>query len=227
MAYSQYQTTTQSSSLLTKVFGWFALALGLTGVTAIGLVTLLTMGILSIDAYYSIVGVASVVFFVVYLMIIFRRFTASSSSMAPLFFTYAITMGVILSPITIVYDVAIVGQAFGITALIFGMMALYGSTTKVNLMGLGNLAMMAILGSFVLIIFNFFIGSDSLSWLISFVLFGAILLLVSYQVWVVRQLEMYGSNDQQTAMFAALGLYASFINIFLRVLQFIAFSRRR
>ena len=227
MAYSQYQTSTQQSSLLTKVFGWMALALGLTGVTAIGLVTLLTMGILSLDIYYAIVGIGTIVFFIVYLMIIFRRFSASSSSLAPLFFTYAITMGVILSPITVIYDVTILGQALGITALIFGMMALYGATTKVNLMGLGQLAMMAILGSFVLIIFNLFIVSDSLSWLISFVLFGAILLLVSYQVWVVRQLEMYGRNDQQTAMFAALGLYASFINIFLRVLQFIAFSRRR
>lgn len=227
MAYSQYQTSTQSSSLLTKVFGWMALALGLTGVTAIGLVTLLAMGFLSIDNYYFIVGIGSIVFFVVYLLIIFKRFSASSSSIAPLFFTYAITMGVVLSPITVIYEIEVLGQALGITALIFGMMALYGATTKVNLMGLGQLAMMAILGSFVLIIFNFFIGSDSLSWLISFVLFGAILLLVSYQVWVVRQLEMYGRNDQQTAMFAALGLYASFINIFLRVLQFIAFSRRR
>jgi FtsH-binding integral membrane protein len=47
---------------------------------------------------------------------------------------------------------------------------------------------------------------------------------------VIENLLSFNSCEESFCLvflFAALGLYASFINIFLRVLQFIALSRRR
>jgi FtsH-binding integral membrane protein len=83
------------------------------------------------------------------------------------------------------------------------------------------------LGAIILMIVNIFIGSELLDILLSFVVFGAVLLIVAYQVWVVKQLAGAGMMTRNQEIMAALGLYISFMNIFLRILRFLAMSRRR
>jgi FtsH-binding integral membrane protein len=65
----------------------------------------------------------------------------------------------------------------------------------------------------------------SLDWLISFGIFGVVLLFVAYQVWYVKQISDSGDITTAQAMFLAFSLYVSFINIFLRVLRYLAIAR--
>jgi FtsH-binding integral membrane protein len=64
-----------------------------------------------------------------------------------------------------------------------------------------------------------------MDWLLSFGIFGIVLLMVAYQVWVVKQISAYGEITTQQAMIMAFTLYVSFINIFLRVLRYLAIAR--
>jgi FtsH-binding integral membrane protein len=49
--------------------------------------------------------------------------------------------------------------------------------------------------------------------------------MVAYQVWYVKQISDRGDITQSQAMYLAFSLYISFINIFLRVLRYLALSR--
>jgi FtsH-binding integral membrane protein len=49
--------------------------------------------------------------------------------------------------------------------------------------------------------------------------------MVAYQVWYVKQISDSGDISNSQAMYLAFSLYISFINIFLRILRFIAVSR--
>jgi len=103
--------------------------------------------------------------------------------------------------------------------------AAYGSTTKTSLLGLGQFAFVAMLGLIMLSIVNLFIGSVQMDWFISFGIFGVVLLIVAYQVWFVKQITAAGEITNAEAMYLAFSLYISFINIFLRILRFLAASR--
>jgi FtsH-binding integral membrane protein len=64
-----------------------------------------------------------------------------------------------------------------------------------------------------------------MDWFISFGIFGVVLLIVAYQVWFVKQITAAGEITNAEAMYLAFSLYISFINIFLRILRFLAASR--
>jgi FtsH-binding integral membrane protein len=81
------------------------------------------------------------------------------------------------------------------------------------------------MGLILLSLVNLFIGSVSVDWFISFGIFGVVLLMVAYQVWIVKQISQTGDITRSQAMYMAFSLYISFINIFLRILRFIAVSR--
>jgi FtsH-binding integral membrane protein len=134
-------------------------------------------------------------------------------------------MGVILSTLPFVYSIELIGTAFGISAFVFGAFAYYGATTKTSLLGVGQFAFVAFIGLILLSLVNLFVGSMSVDWFISFGIFGVVLLLVAYQVWVVKQISQSGDITKSQAMYMAFSLYISFINIFLRILRFIAVSR--
>jgi FtsH-binding integral membrane protein len=141
------------------------------------------------------------------------------------FFLYSGSMGVILSTLPFAYPIELIGTAFGVSALVFGIFAYYGATTKTSLLGVGQFTLVAFMGLILLSLVNLFIGSVSVDWFISFGIFGVVLLMVAYQVWYVKQISDSGDISNSQAMYLAFSLYISFINIFLRILRFIAVSR--
>jgi FtsH-binding integral membrane protein len=85
--------------------------------------------------------------------------------------------------------------------------------------------MVAFFGLIILSIVNLFTASVSMDWFISFGIFGIVLLMVAYQVWYVKQITSAGEITRSEAMYLAFSLYISFINIFLRILRYLALSR--
>ena len=143
------------------------------------------------------------------------------------FVLFSGSMGAVLSSLAFMYDVELIWTAFLVSALVFGAFAAYGAFTKSNLTSLGQFVTVAFFGAIVLMIVNLFVQSAQIDWILSFAVFGIVLLLVAYQVWWVKQIAMAGELTRNQAIVAALSLYISFINIFLRILRYLAMSRRR
>jgi FtsH-binding integral membrane protein len=222
-----YQTYASSSttSPLVKVFTWMAVALAVTAVMALVVFFGLSSGLISETLYGSLMIGSIVTLIISYIWFLFGGIKRGVGNPTIPFFLYAGSMGVVLSTLPLAYSVEMIGTAFGISAFVFGAFAAYGATTKTSLLGLGQFAFVAMLGLIMLSIVNLFIGSVQMDWFISFGIFGVVLLIVAYQVWFVKQITAAGEITNAEAMYLAFSLYISFINIFLRILRFLAASR--
>ena len=222
-----YQTYASSSttSPLVKVFTWMAVALAVTAVMALVVFFALSSGLISESLYGSLMIGSIVTLIISYIWFLFGGIKRGVGNPTIPFFLYAGSMGVVLSTLPLAYSVEMIGTAFGISAFVFGAFAAYGATTKTSLLGLGQFAFVAMLGLIMLSIVNLFIGSVQMDWFISFGIFGVVLLIVAYQVWFVKQITAAGERTNAEAMYLAFSLYISFINIFLRILRFLAASR--
>ncbi len=224
MYFEQTESRTKPVTL-TSIFGWMALALLMTTAVAIGIYLLLGFGILPVTMYYPLLIGSIVGYFIVFIVINFRVIKQNKSAVVP-FFVYAAMMGVLLSSIMISTSIDILVLAFGVSALLFGIMAGYGAVTKQNLHPMGSIALMGLLGSVILIPILWIWFNETLYWIVSFVMFGAIMLITAYDVWRMKQHLELGEVTQNTAIVFALQLYIDFINIFIRVVYFLSASRR-
>src|SRR4029450_10720348 len=86
-----------------------------------------------------------------------------------LFVLYSSLTGVTLSFVLLAYTGESVATTFLVTAGMFGGLALYGSTTKRNLGGLGQFLFMGLLGVVLASIVGVFWHSDALQFVLSFI----------------------------------------------------------
>lgn len=222
--YQSYASSSTTSPLV-KVFTWMAVALGITAVMAMLVFIALASGVISPTMYSGLMIASIITLIISYIWFLFGGLRRGVGNPSIPFFMYAGSMGVVLSTLPMAYSVEMIGTAFGISAFVFGAFAAYGATTKTSLLGLGQFAFVAMLGLILLSFVNLFIGSASMDWFISFGIFGVVLLIVAYQVWFVKQIAASGDITTGEAMYLAFSLYISFINIFLRILRFLAASR--
>ena len=156
-----------------------------------------------------------------------NKMKASTASM--LFYIYAIVNGLTLSIIFYAYELGAIFQAFAVTSLMFGGMAVFGYTTKKDLSRIGNILYMALFGIVLVSLMNFiFFRSEPLSWLVSYVI---ILVFVGLTAWDTQRIkyELAGAvSSEQVAKISVIGalrLYLNFINIFLHVLRILGRKR--
>lgn len=223
--YQQYANETSTTSPLVKVFAWMAVALGVTALMALGVFFAFASGLISDDLFAGLMIGSAIVLMISYFWFLFGSFRRGQGDPTIPFFLYSGAMGVILSTLPFAYSIELIGTSFGISAFVFGAFAYYGATTKTSLLGVGQFAFVGFIGLILLSVVNLFLGSVSIDWFISFGIFGVVLLLVAYQVWMVKQISQTGDITKSQAMYMAFSLYISFINVFLRILRFIAVSR--
>jgi FtsH-binding integral membrane protein len=223
--YQQYANETSTTSPLVKVFAWMAVALGVTALMALGVFFAFASGLISDDLFAGLMIGSAITLMISYFWFLFGSLRRGEGNPSIPFFLYSGSMGVILSTLPFAYPIELIGTAFGVSALVFGIFAYYGATTKTSLLGVGQFTLVAFMGLILLSLVNLFVGSMSIDWFISFGIFGVVLLLVAYQVWIVKQISQTGDITRSQAMYMAFSLYISFINIFLRILRFIAVSR--
>ncbi len=223
--YQNYASERSTASPLVKVFTWMAIALGVTALMAFVVFFGFVSGVIPANIFTGLMIGSGITLLVSYFWFLFGSFRRGQGNPTIPFFLYSGAMGVILSTLPFVYSIELIGTSFGVSALVFGIFAYYGATTKTSLLGIGQFAFVAFIGLILLSISNIFIGSASIDWLISFGIFGVVLLFVAYQVWYVKQISDSGDITTAQAMFLAFSLYVSFINIFLRVLRYLAIAR--
>lgn len=148
----------------------------------------------------------------------------TSGALKVLMLVYSALQGALFSPLLHVYTNESLGLTFACTAGMFGVMALYGMTTKRNLSGLGRTLMMLLIGLIIASIANIFMGGSTMSLVICI---AGIVIFSLFTAYDFRRLQEEGAylvdevDREKGAILGALGLYINFYNIFLYLLRFL------
>src|SRR5258706_8246216 len=148
------------------------------------------------------------------------RLTPSAAT--ALFVAYAALNGLTLSAIFLVYTSTSIAQAFLATAATFGVMSLYGATTKRDLSTAGNLLVMALIGFVIGSIINLFWANSALYWVLTYLGIAVFIGLTAWDTQQIKRMSEQAQDDtsaRQLAIFGALKLYLDFINLFLLLLR--------
>jgi|SRR6185437_8211924 len=224
---------TKSKSLLSSAFGWMFLALGISAVFSVlfGFNESLIAYLYNVSedgrASLSILGWAVMLAplgFVLAMSFGWQKF--SFPVLLGLFIAYSAINGISLSFIFMAYKIGTIYKVFASTAVLFGVMALLGATTKTDLTKMGSFLMMALFGMIIASLINYFTKSPMMDYIISIV--GVIVFtgLTAYDVQKIKNMdaEFSGEGRAKIGLMGALSLYLDFINLFLMLLRL--FGRR-
>lgn len=209
-------------ALMRKVYGWMALALVITGLTSYMVAS--SPGLMQMIFANRLVFWGMVIAELAIVFVISGRINRLSLVSATTWFiVYSVLNGALLSFIFMVYTQTAITEVFFITAGTFGAMALIGSTTKRDLTKLGGILFMALIGLIIASVVNFFVQSNTLDLIVSYV---GVLIFVGLTAWDAQQIKRMlamapdaGEGAQKIALLGALNLYLDFINLFLYLLR--------
>jgi len=230
MNYATYEEAKAAggSKFLAFIFGYVALGLLITaGMSALAsyLFTSVWPIMANPELYLGVIIGAAVLQIVLILWITFGVLRHGGNMAIP-FLLYSLCMGVLLSALTLTIDPYILGETFGITCLVFLIMALVGYFSKANLSSLIFVGMGLLLGSIALSLFNIFIGSDTIGWIVTFAAFGAIMLITAFDMWRIKKIIEQGAMSNNLAMYCAFSLYVDFVYMFIRIAIILSRIRR-
>jgi hypothetical protein len=140
------------------------------------------------------------------------------------FLVYSLLNGLTISAIFFIYTASSIASVFVISALVFGIMALIGYTTKRDLTSIGNLALMALIGVIIASVVNLFLKNGTLSLVVSYLAVVIFVGLTAYDTQKIKRMSESGASGNM-GIYGALALYLDFINIFLNLLRI--FGRQR
>lgn len=139
-----------------------------------------------------------------------------------LFVGYAALNGLTLSAILLVYTQTSIAQTFLATAATFGVMSLYGYTTKRDLSAVGSLLVMALIGFLIGTVINFFWANSTLYWVLTYLGIAIFIGLTAWDTQKIKLMIQEAEDDttaRRVAIIGALTLYLDFINLFLLLLR--------
>ncbi len=221
-----------AKTFIAGVFGWMFLALGITAITSWLFASSpeLMASLYNAQGGMTLLGwivMLAPIGFVIWLSAGFNRMSASS--MVLVFVAYSILMGMSLSFIFLAYTGTSIATTFMITAVMFGVMAFLGYTTKTDLTRFGSIMMMGLIGIIIASVVNMFLHSSGMDYIISFL---GVLIFTGLSAYDVQKLKRIGAgmvegaeNTRKMTIMGALTLYLDFINLFLFLLRF--FGNRR
>ena len=216
----------RATAFLRSVYGWMFVGLGITAAVALGVAgsPALVQAIFSnpIVFFGLVIGELALVF-----ILSARVQKLAPTTASALFIGYSALNGATLSFIFLAYAGASIASTFVIAAGMFGALALYGSTTKRSLAGLGHFVGMGLLGLFLAMIVGFFWHSSGLQFVISVV---GVIVFTGLTAFDAQRLKAMAAAlpEGQTGSYAvvgALSLYLDFINLFLFLLRFLGGRR--
>ena len=203
-----------------RVYNYMGLGLVITGLVAyfVGTTPALYVPIFSSPLQWVVMfaPLAFVLFFS------FKINSISAGAAQAMFWAFCAVMGLSMASIFLVFTGASIARTFFIAAAMFGVMSLYGYTTKTDLTRFGSFLIMGLIGVVIASIVNIFLGSNMLQFAVSII---GIIVFLGLTAWDTQSIkEQYAENagaeaNQKLAVFGALSLYLSFINIFQLLLS--------
>ncbi len=211
-----------------KTFGWMALGLLVTFALAfvIDATPLVFLLYYQFPALPFIMAIAELI---VVMVLSAKVHSLSVGAARGLFFLYAALNAVTFSGLFFLYDLNRVIFVFGITALYFGVLALYGYKTKRNLASLRVILFSGLIFLLLFWLVSMFIpmtGFERIACLIGLVVFMGY---TAYDTQKIKQFHATFSENpemaQKASIISALELYLDFINMFLYILRLLGKNR--
>jgi hypothetical protein len=164
-------------------------------------------------------------------LVFFMSYRINSLSFATaqaLFWVYSAMVGMSLASLFLAYTGTSIARVFFITSSMFGVMSLYGYTTRRDLSGMGSFMFMGLIGIIIASIINMFLQSSAMHFIISFI--GVIVFtgLTAYDTQAIKLMYYEGDNAElmgKKALMGALRLYLDFLNLFIYMLHFLGDRR--
>ena len=208
------------NKLLSKSFLWMCIGLLVTFVTGFGV----SMNGRMLENIFGGSGfwILVILEFVLVIVLSARVMKMNPTTAKISFILYSFVSGLTFSSIFVVYELTSIMMIFLISAIIFGIMAFIGYTTKVDLSRVGFYLLMALLGVILVSIINIFLGNGTLEIIICIICLLLFIGITAYDVQKIRALESTGLPEDNLAIYGALELYLDFINIFLQILELFA-----
>ena len=224
-----YTVRSAVSAILKNVYLWMTMALLISGFTAM----LVAGNPVLIEKIFAGRGTLFLLFlaqFGLIWLISSRIGTMSFTTATLLFIAYSLLTGVTLSSIFVLFTVGSIASVFFITAGTFASVSIYGFITKKDLSTWRSYLLMGLIGLIIASIVNWFLASELMYWIISYV--GVIIFvgLTAYDTQKIKQLASacYAENEEtqnKVALLGAITLYLDFINLFLYILRI--FGKRK
>jgi uncharacterized protein len=223
-----YHIALEQQRFMTRVYGWMALALGVTGLLAFWIPTVPQILEFVIGNRLILFGMIIAQFGMVY-WLTSRIATMSAQTALVLFLTYAATNGLMFAVIFLQFTLASVGTTFLICGGTFAATSFYGYATQRDLTSVGGFATMGLIGLVIATVVNMFWQNETFYWATTYIGVLIFVLLTAYHTQKIKESNVLGNEgteeDRKEAIIGALRLYLDFINLFLMLLRL--FGRRR
>ena len=233
----QTQTQVLVNEFIRSVYNWMAIGLALTGFIAFYVSQSESMlGLLfrivgyqlkpTMLFYGLIIGEIVLVF-----SLAGRVHKMKASTATGLFLLYATLNGATLSSIFLIYTSTSITSVFFICAATFIACSTYGMVTKRDLTSLGQFMFMGLIGIIIATFVNFFIGSNGLHMIISYI---GVLIFVGLTAYDTQKLKTMALTQpdgldegvvRKGAIIGALTLYLDFILMFQYLLAILGTGR--
>jgi uncharacterized protein len=219
-------TAERVTAFLRKVYGWMFVGLGVTAAVSLGVAgspTLLQAIFGNKLLFFGlIIAELGLVFY-----LSARVSKISPATASGLFLLYSALNGATLAMIFIAYTGTSIATTFAVTAGMFGALALYGTTTKRSLAGVGQFVFMGLIGLILASVVGMFVKSQGLQFVISIV---GVIVFTGLTAWDAQKLKAMAvavpeGQVGSYAVVGALSLYLDFINLFLFMLRFLGGRR--
>lgn len=229
----------KSTSFLSRVYGYMFIWVLITALVATGVGLLFNFLVKNmagnqdtIMMTFLITIISSGVVLLVLSILINVIALKDNRRIMPWAIAYAVIMGLFFSVFVFIeVPFWILGSAFAITSITFGIMYFIARFTKRNLSWVGYLGYGLLFGIFLIsimsVVFFFVFRTTTGSqpwWLYSIIdgaMFIAILLISMFDVWRIQKIADKGMESRNLAEYCAFTLYTDFVYILMRVILFL------
>lgn len=213
-------------SYMLKVYNYMALALVVTGISAVATISIPVISHLMFATGFGTLVMFSPVLIALYFFMGIGRISVQTAQV--LFWIYSVLTGMSLSSLMLIYTGESIARTFFICASVFGSMSIYGYTTKRDLTSIGSFLIMGLFGILIVSLVNLFLQSPAIYFATSLIGVAVFMGLIAWDTQKLKSMY-YVCNDgemgQKMSIVAAFNLYLDFINLFLYLLRF--FGNRR
>ena len=226
-------TASERSRFVGRTYGWMALALFVSAASAFMVAN--SYALLKLIFGHGIgllVLAVAEIGLVIWLSASIRKISVTTAIAG--FVAYAVLNGATLSSIFFVYRIDSIASAFFTTALLFGVMSVYGMRTKSDLTSLGRYLMMGLIGVILASLVGGIVSlvtKTPLSMLNVLISVATVVIFTGLTAYdaqkIMRTAAHANGNDdyKKVSILAALELYLDFINLLLALLRL--FGKKR
>jgi uncharacterized protein len=210
---------------MVAVYRQMAIALAITGMVSFGVASSEQLVHLLFGTPLQWIVMFAPIGMVFYISARLMRMTAPAARMS--LWIYSGLMGLSLAAIFLMYTGESIARTFFITASLFGVMSIYGHTTKKDLTGFSAFFTMGLIGLILASLVNVFLQSSMLAFVVSALGVIVFTFLTAYETQRLKTVyyqlsSVSGTSDmiEKVSVYGALSLYMSFINLFMSLLHF-------